>query len=265
MRLVQHTAALFGVFLAQMVVVAVAGETADPVAAGGVERSVPGPTTVPIERVSVPPTTTVPTTMPMAADDATRTTTTTSTTTTTTTTLRPLDPVTFESLARIDTIRDFTDFTTQGPSRWRRSIEGLQEVDLTSTVDGAEQPVFWLPPSGDHDQPVLVILHSWSSQYTQHAGIPYARWAQENGWAVIAPDFRGRNDNRNAVGSEFQASHLAVSRRGQWGLLVGLLRSSLVSLFLLFAGLGVAPGFVGDALRRHGVLAQWCSNWIGAV
>jgi poly(3-hydroxybutyrate) depolymerase len=48
----------------------------------------------------------------------------------------------------------------------------------------------------------LVVLHSWSSPYDQHAGIPFAMWAQENGWAVIAPEFRGVNDHAEAMGSE---------------------------------------------------------------
>ena len=125
--------------------------------------------TVPLARVTVPTTTTT-----VPEEEAAPTT----TTTTTTTTLRPLDPVTFDALARIDTIRDYTDFTTQGASRWRSTITGLEEFSLVSTAAGAEQPVFWLPPTGDHDQPLLVILHSWSSRYTQHAGIPYATWAQ---------------------------------------------------------------------------------------
>ncbi|MCJ7724818.1 MAG: alpha/beta fold hydrolase [Acidimicrobiia bacterium] len=87
-------------------------------------------------------------------------------------------------------------------SRWEQSVPEIQEIRVTSTADGVEQPVLWLPPQGDRDQPLLVILHSWSSTYLQHAGIPYALWAQENGWAVIAPEFRGRNNNPDAIGSE---------------------------------------------------------------
>ncbi len=206
-RSLQHGAAFFGVFLVLMTVFAIQGGTAKSAVAAGVERNVqettlPPETTIPLATVTVPTTTAAPTTTTVATDEPT-------TTTTTTTTLRPLDPVTFESLARIDTIGDYTDFTTQGPSRWRRSIEGLQEFSLISTADGAEQPVFWLPPSGDHDQPVLVILHSWSSRYTQHAGIPFAQWAQENGWAVIAPEFRGKNDDPDAVGSDLAVQDVA--------------------------------------------------------
>ncbi|GEM_PF-4847194 len=131
------------------------------------------------------------------------------TTTTTTTTLPPLPPPTFDSVDRIDTIRDYTGFTTRGPSRWRSAVPGIEQLRIVSTADGAEQPTWWLPPSGDRDQPLLVVLHSWSSSYTQHAGIPFAMWAQENGWAVVAPEFRGVNDNALAVGSDLAVQDVA--------------------------------------------------------
>ncbi len=121
---------------------------------------------------------------------------------TATPTLPPLDPPTFESLDQINTIRDFSNYMSYGRSQWERSVPGVEQLRIASTADGAEQPVLWLAPSGDRDQPVLVILHSWSASYTQHAGIPFAMWAQENGWAVIAPEFRGINDDADAVGSD---------------------------------------------------------------
>ena len=37
------------------------------------------------------------------------------------------------------TIRNFTDYVSQGPSRWRRSVPGIEELTITSTADGAEQ------------------------------------------------------------------------------------------------------------------------------
>jgi pimeloyl-ACP methyl ester carboxylesterase len=110
--------------------------------------------------------------------------------------------VTFESLEGINTIRDFAGFTSSGMRLWERSVPGIEDIDLEATADGAEQPALWLPPVGDRDRPLLVILHSWSSDYRQHAGIPYAMWAQENGWAVIAPNFRGVNDDVEAIGSD---------------------------------------------------------------
>ncbi|MEM9468069.1 MAG: alpha/beta fold hydrolase [Actinomycetota bacterium] len=116
---------------------------------------------------------------------------------------------TFDSLAGLNTIGNFSSFTSTGLSRWNSSVPGIQDIRIPSTLDGAQQPSLWLPPSGDGDQPLLVILHSWSANYTQHAGIPYAMWAQENGWAVVAPDFRGRNDNAMSTGSEFAVQDAA--------------------------------------------------------
>ena len=114
----------------------------------------------------------------------------------------PREPPTFESLEGINTILDFTDYVERGLWRWQRSVPGIESMRITSTADGDEQTALWLSPDGDRDKPLLVILHSWSSTYTQHAGIPLAMWAQENGWAVIAPNFRGKNDDAEAIGSD---------------------------------------------------------------
>lgn len=122
--------------------------------------------------------------------------------TTTTTTLVPLDPVTFESLDGIHIIPHFTGRTTRGMWRWERDVPGVEDIRITSTVDGEEQPALWVAPSGDRDQPLLVVLHSWSAPYTQHASIPFAMWGQENGWAVIAPNYRGANTHADALASE---------------------------------------------------------------
>lgn len=122
--------------------------------------------------------------------------------TTTTTTRPPLEPPTYESVDRYHWIRNWSSYTARGLSRWQNSVPEVQSITITSTADEVEQPALWLPPSGEGERPVLVILHSWSSNYLQHAGIPFALWAQENGWAVIAPDFRGRNDDVEAIGSE---------------------------------------------------------------
>jgi len=120
----------------------------------------------------------------------------------TSTTLPPLDPPTFESLGGINTVRNFTrSYRSRGIARWERSVPGVEDIRIPSSVDEAEQPALWLAPRGDRDRPLLVVLHSWSSPYDQHAGIPFAMWAQENGWAVIAPQFQGVNDHAEAMGS----------------------------------------------------------------
>lgn len=144
---------------------------------------------------------TVPTTSTTGAGPS--TTSTTSSVPTTTTTTRPeLAEATYDSVARYHWIRHWSSYTARGLSRWENSVPEIQSLTLTSSADGMEQGALWLPPTGDEEKPLLVILHSWSSNYLQHAGIPYALWARENGWAVIAPDFRGRNDDVEAIGSE---------------------------------------------------------------
>lgn len=122
--------------------------------------------------------------------------------TTTTSTIPPLDPPTFDSLEGINTIRDFSELTSEGLGLWQESVPDIEDITVTSTADGAEQPALWLPPEGEGGGPLLVILHSSSAEYLQHAGIPYAMFADENGWAVIAPQFRGVNDDPESTGSD---------------------------------------------------------------
>jgi dipeptidyl aminopeptidase/acylaminoacyl peptidase len=123
-------------------------------------------------------------------------------------------------VAGIHTIRDFSGLTSQGFGLWQESVPGIQDIRITSTADGTDQPALWLPPAGDRDRPLIVILHSSSAEYLQHAGIPYAMFAAENGWAVIAPQFRGVNDHPEAMGSELavqdviDAIDFAVAQEG---------------------------------------------------
>jgi poly(3-hydroxybutyrate) depolymerase len=102
----------------------------------------------------------------------------------------------------INTIRDFSQFTSQGLGQWQDSVPDIEDLTITSTADGADQPALWLAPEGDGVKPLVVILHSSSAEYLQHAGIPYAMFADENGWAVIAPQFRGVNDDADSMGSD---------------------------------------------------------------
>lgn len=100
------------------------------------------------------------------------------------------------------------DFEASGEddlAAWQAAVPEIQDVRITSSADGSEQPALWLPPSGD-DQPLLVVLHSWSSPYVQQLNIPYATWARENGWGMVVPEFRGVNER-----PESTASDLAVA------------------------------------------------------
>lgn len=85
---------------------------------------------------------------------------------------------------------------------WRNAIPGIADVRIPSTADGHQQPALWVEPTAPGPRPLLVALHSWSVGYDQVASIPYARWARQNGWAMIHPDFRGVSNNAAATGSD---------------------------------------------------------------
>ena len=80
--------------------------------------------------------------------------------------------------------------------------EAIQEVRILSTADGTEQPALFYAPEGKEKRPLLVALHTWSGDYLQEIGIPYADWCIEKGWVLIHPNFRGPNHNPQATGSE---------------------------------------------------------------
>lgn len=107
-------------------------------------------------------------------------------------------------------LEELTTTSAYGPSGeelalWQETVPRIEDVRFVSTGDGSEQPALWLPPEAQRPAPLLVVVHSWSLGYLQHTGIPFAAWADANGWAMIAPDFRGAN-----VGPESTGSDLAV-------------------------------------------------------
>lgn len=112
-----------------------------------------------------------------------------------------IDP---ESIVRLNgiTIGDDYDEGEDEVETWTDELPDIEEVTITSTADGSDQPSLYLPPSGDGDQPLLVVVHSWSATYTQPLDVPYGQWASEAGWGMIHPDFRGVNETPEATGSD---------------------------------------------------------------
>ena len=82
--------------------------------------------------------------------------------------------------------------------------EGVEEVTYLSSADQTEQPaLFEIPAKTEKPVPLLVALHTWSSDYKQAGGeAVYARWCQQMGWAFIHPNFRGKNNTPDALGSD---------------------------------------------------------------
>jgi dienelactone hydrolase len=69
--------------------------------------------------------------------------------------------------------------------------------------DGVMQKAMWFTPASKEKKPLLVGLHTWSSNFASAGGdAVYAEWAIAQGWAFVHPDFRGPNWTPQALGSD---------------------------------------------------------------
>ena len=80
--------------------------------------------------------------------------------------------------------------------------EEVQEIQYPSSADNTPQPAMFYAPQTDKPVPLLVGLHSWGANYLQGVGAGYAKWCIENKWVLIHPNFRGKNNRPEAMGSE---------------------------------------------------------------
>ena len=78
----------------------------------------------------------------------------------------------------------------------------VREVSYTSSADKSSQSALFYSPDGTQARPLLVALHTWSSNYRQKQSIPYAGWCIRKGWILIHPNFRGPNLRPEATGSD---------------------------------------------------------------
>lgn len=116
---------------------------------------------------------------------------------------REPDEPRFRRLEGVTTTRALMTFEAEGLKAWRKQVEGIERITISSSKDGQSQRAFWLPPpTSAGKRPLLVVLHSWSAGYRQEAGIPFAQWADQQGWAMIHPDYRGPFDDPQATGSQ---------------------------------------------------------------
>jgi len=81
----------------------------------------------------------------------------------------------------------------------------MQELQITSTIDGSQEPVLFA--EGKAGAPLLVMLHSWSADRFNHE--KHATLAAERGWHLLLPEFRGPNLVNNPRRHEACASELA--------------------------------------------------------
>ena len=69
-------------------------------------------------------------------------------------------------------------------------------------MDGKKEPALFYASNSERKKPLLVVLHSWSSEYLQEVSVPYAIWARRYDWAFIQPNYRGAFDNPEAMASD---------------------------------------------------------------
>ncbi|MFO0904002.1 MAG: GDSL-type esterase/lipase family protein [Pirellulales bacterium] len=92
------------------------------------------------------------------------------------------------------------DILVNGPAY---NLPKMSELKVRSSLDGTEQPsLVWAPATAaTQPTPVLVYLHSWSSDYKQDNS-PWQAQAVKRGWIYLHPHFRGVNRTPEACGSK---------------------------------------------------------------
>lgn len=86
----------------------------------------------------------------------------------------------------------------EAPKKATEPPAGVQVITVRNTLDGAAEPVWFLPNPSPQPAPLLVHLHSWSSRLGEAS---LARDCAKRGWAFVSPNFRGPNNRPEACGS----------------------------------------------------------------
>ena len=91
------------------------------------------------------------------------------------------------------------DLTAVGPRLWPSEVK---EVRYRSRADSTDRPAMFYHSGSPQQKPLLVALHTWSSDYRQAESVAFANWCLLKDWVFIHPDFRGPNRRPEAGGSE---------------------------------------------------------------
>ncbi len=162
--------------------------------------------------------------------------------------------------------------------------EPAQDVTIISSKDGSEQhALFFSPRNATARAPLLVYLHSWSTDYKTAGGWDEALdESRRRGWAVIAPNFRGVNDKPEACASDlavrdvldsvdFASKHASVDGKriyllgSSGGGFMGLVMASrapklwaAVSVWVPISNLATWHEFSKTAGNRYGTMMDQC-------
>ena len=99
-------------------------------------------------------------------------------------------------------------------------VPATQTGETISALDGERQPLLhWAPATAaDKPTPMLVFLHSWSSDYTQDNS-KWLKLCAERNWIWLHPNFRGVNQSPKACGSRYARQDVLDSiafARSRW-------------------------------------------------
>lgn len=85
----------------------------------------------------------------------------------------------------------------------------IQEISVRSSIDDSQEPsLLWLCPE-KNKQPLLVGLHTWSTDRHNQVESLYPL-AKKNNWHLLLPEFRGPNLKTNPRATQACASKLAM-------------------------------------------------------
>jgi len=87
--------------------------------------------------------------------------------------------------------------------------EPVKDIRYLSSADATQQPALFYSPDAGKDRPLLVALHTWSNDYLETRGIPYANWCIQHEWCFMHPNFRGPNVTPEATGSQLVVKDIA--------------------------------------------------------
>lgn len=97
-----------------------------------------------------------------------------------------------------------------GSSTWGDEI---RTVEITSSADRTKQKAYWYNSGSSEKKPLLIGLHSWSTDYTYSPDKKYADEAIKRDWVMIHPNFRGGNFNPEAGGSRIAMQDILDARK----------------------------------------------------
>lgn len=131
------------------------------------------------------------------------------------------------------------------PAYAQTSWQGFELDSVQSEVDQKYQP-FYFWKANKSNQPLVVVLHTWSGDYTQ-TNNSLAERAKKKGWNYIHPNFRGPNNHPEACGSELVVAD--IDQAIDWALENLLVNQD--SIFVIGASGGGYATLVAYMKSRH--------------